>query len=79
MDFPQLWHLKYTVSQKNADDKGLKFLALEYPKPRIQGRTKTFGRPYNETVTILTSPETGSRVFGIRGRLEGSHPTIKDS
>ena len=49
-DFPQLWHLKYTASQGNADDKGIKFLALEYTKPRIQGETKTFGRLHNEAV-----------------------------
>ena len=49
-DFSQLWHLKYTASQRNADDKGIKFLVLEYTKRRIQGKTKTFGRLHNEAV-----------------------------
>lgn len=58
MNLPQLWHLKHTMSLKNADYKGIKLMALEYPKPKVWGKMKTFGRIYDKAVSILTSGET---------------------
>lgn len=58
MTLSQVRHLKHTLSQKNATDKGIKFLALEYQKPRISGKKKTCGRIYDKAVSVLTFAQT---------------------